>query len=178
MPEEKHKRLTNEVTIVGNLIYIAEEIEERGKSEVIRARVEQPGTYPNLFEVEFLNDRIDDVLEFEDQMPCPVRIRGSLNGRQWIRESDQREFLFLSLIGWSIKPADAPEATKPMSEKRKKRSKASMFEDDDAPMPGDDEQSGDPEDSLPGEEKEQSEKRKARKPKSDPEAATNEDVPY
>lgn len=174
MPEDKKKRMTNEVTLVGNLIWIAEKIEQRGKAEILRARIEQPGQYPNIFEIEFLNNRIDDLLEFEDHIGAEVRVRASLNGREWEKKETGAKYLFLTITGWSIKPSDAPESTRSKSEKRLRKEKESGISDDE--MPGD----SAAEEATETPDAEKSEKRKARQPKPEPgaEIKDDDDLPY
>lgn len=154
MPHEK--RLLNELTVVGDLVSISDII-ERGKSEIITVRIKQPGQYENNLDIEFFNDRIDEVLEYEDFIGSRMRIRASVNGRLWrpkvegtdVPDTTKEERLFLGITGWSIKLDEEPVKTKEGS-KRAARKKASS--DDGMPgesMPGEEAGSTEPEDGAP-----------------------------
>lgn len=141
------KRLTNEVTLVGKIVHISD-IVERGEkgTEIITVRIEQPGKYKNVVEVEFLNDRIDEVLEIEESQDTlealgNVRVRASVNGRVWKKDESSPEKVFMSLMGWSIKFDSTPVATK---DRRAKRKGAAHSEAEPAgEMPGGDTMPGD-----------------------------------
>lgn len=126
------KRLTNELTLVGKLISISD-IVERGKNatEIITVRIEQPGKFTNVIDIEFFNDKIDDVLDVEDMIGMNMRIRASVNGRIWKKDEFSKEMLFLSVIGWSIKLDETEVKTKDKSKRAARKKKT------DSALPGD-----------------------------------------
>lgn len=190
---DKEKRLTNELTIVGFIESISEIVERGDKgTEIITVRIKQPGKYENTFDIEFMNDKIDEVLELEDEnnpghpydINLRVRIRASVGGRLWqptkvaigdvkVPDPDRKPILFLSIMGWSIKLDDEPIATKDRRGARRdaRHGTSEQAEGKENAMPGDE---------MPTPEGDKSDKRKAKKAPTDPDAAIGEkdDLPY
>lgn len=168
------ERKKNEVTIEGRLIWMSD-ILERGNSEIIQVRIEnQTGKYENIVQVDFFNDKIDDILLFEEEIgKAEVRVRASVNGRLWKKNEEDDEKYFESLIGWSMKYASTPET----SERRRRR----KHSDDSEETKSEDET------SMPGEEKveqaeevpeEKTSKRRAKRNEQAEDAKIEEDLPF
>ena len=161
-------RPQNELTIVGRLVKMSDVFKRKGgTAEIITIRLEQDGKYPNSVEIDFFNDRIDDVLLFEDTMGVEVRVRGSVNGRVWKKDEESEEKVFMSIIGWSIKLASMPET----GTTRRKKSQIVESEDN---IPGEKEEDL-PTGELPGEEKPKGRKTKSQEIK---ETEKEDDVPF
>lgn len=175
----KEKRMTNEVTLVGILVSISDIVDRGTKgTEVITVRIKQPGQFENNFDIEFINDKIDEVLEYDDQLGARVRIRASLNGRIWQPtvelmgekkpDPERKPILFLSITGWSIKLDDEPVSTKDRRAKRKHS--ASSEDHEEPPMPGDDE--------MPTPEEDKSPKRKSKKSDAGKSPVNEDGMPF
>ena len=175
------ERKRNEVTVEGTLIWMSD-ILERGNSEIIKIRLlNQTGKYENIVEVEFYNDRIDDVLLFEDEIgKAELRVRASVNGRIWEPPDGGDERYFQSLMGWSLKFASTPES----SERRRRRKKEEGSEEspEDSKEETKEEMPGENEEEI-GEPEPKSKPKSKRRTKKDDlkkggETVDEEDMPF